>query len=348
MASFRGITVCMMTSFPTYVPKAVRGDITTLLEEWAGSLDARNSILEGVKKEIQICIGSGGSEFLNGLRIRKSEIEDGIKNTKDDVMCLERLAHDPRMREAFDLLTNEIHDENQLRRFIYAAWAARINFKKYRDKLKNAANTKEKIADAAENLAKLIRDYVDNGVDVPGVFYSIKDLLRQTDNNQINGYNWSMWRSMRHHIFGDNPSGHENSIILESKEDVEIIVDLVPPSIAEKSRNDLRYAWGKAPDLSELLDELARVAKYLIPKESGMIGAAVEHRQNNSKMEYLRAFGSLLTDEHQFRLTEELMEPIAILAAVVLDDIDVTSNDVKRALAQNSGSVKKTQTQNFS
>ena len=101
----------------------------------------------------------------------------------------------------------------------------------------------------------------------------------------------------------------------------------------------LRYAWGTAPDFSELLDTVTKAGRAFKPSESGMIGAAIESRQKSPKTEYLRAFGNLLTDVHNFALTTPIMQAMAIVANVVINlpDVDVTYDDVRKALAKLGG-----------
>ena len=70
-----------------------------------------------------------------------------------------------------------------------------------------------------------------------------------------------------------------------------------------------------------------------------MIGAAIDSRKQNDKTEYLRAFGALLIEEHRFILTTDIKKAMAIAANVVINlpDIDVTYDDVRKALAKLGG-----------
>jgi hypothetical protein len=79
-----------------------------------------------------------------------------------------------------------------------------------------------------------------------------------------------------------------------------------------------------------------------------MIGAAIESRQKSPKTEYLRAFGNLLTDVHNFALTKSIMQAMAIVANVVVNfpDVDVTYDDVRKALAKQEARGWKTQAKN--
>lgn len=348
-----------MMDFPAYVPAAVRAHITRLIEgdswepqgwraslAWAASLANAEESLSRIERAIETYLRRGEDDYLPSLRIQKAEALAHRDRLAGDVDCLRRLAHDARMRDAFALLTREFTDDKQWRNFIYAAWAARVDFAKYRDRLKQAAELKGDIADAAETLAKLIRQFSETGINGPGEFYSIPELLRQTDNHEMQGHNLAMWRSMRRHVLGDLPRQDipEAKPVEESGEPptVEIVrVFLVPEEKAEidpeeEALNMLRYAWGTAPDFSALLGTMANAARSFKPSESGMIGAAIESRQRSAKTEYLRAFGNLLTDVHGFALTTPIMQAMAFVANVVINlpDVDVTYDDVRKALAK--------------
>ena len=345
-----------MMDFPAYVPAAVRAHITTFIEGdsweamgWQESLASAERQLAEIDGKIESCIRWGRDDYLPGLRNGRAEAVAHRDRLAGDVDCLQRLGHDARMRDAFALLTREFTDDKQWRNFIYAAWAARVDFAKYRDRLKRAAELKGDIADAAETLAKLIRQFSETGINGPGEFYSIPDLLRQTDNHEMQGHNLAMWRFMRQHVLGDLPRKDipEAKPAEESGEPptVEIVrVFLVPEEKAEidpkeEARNMLRYSWGTAPDFSALLGTMANAARSFKPSASGMIGAAIESRQRSAKTEYLRAFGNLLTDVHGFALTTPIMQAMAFVANVVINtpDVDVTHDDVRKALAKLGG-----------
>ena len=345
-----------MMDFPAYLPAAVRAHITTLIEGdswepqgWAASLANAEESLSRIDRAIETYLRQGEDDYLPSLRIKKDQALAHRDRLAGDVDCLRRLAHDARMRDAFALLTRIFTDDKQWWNFIYAAWAARVDFAKYRDRLKRAAELKGEIADAAEALAKLIRQFSKTGINGPGEFYSIQELLRQTDNHEMQRHNLHMWRSMRRHVLGDpprwdipeaNPAGEDG----EPMPPIEILIvpmdgEKVEIDPAEEARNNLRYAWGTAPDFSALLGTMANAARSFKPSESGMIGAAIKSRQQSAKTENLRAFGNLLTDVHKFTLTTPIMKAMAIVANVVINlpDVDVTYDDVRKALATLGG-----------
>ena len=283
--------------------------------------------------------------YLPSLRIQRAEALAHRDILASDVDCLLRLACDERMAKVFTLLAKEFTDDRQWRNFTYTAWASRINFAKYRYRLKRAEELKGEIADAAETLANFLRQFADTGIIGPGEFYSIPELLLQTDNQAMQNHNLHMWRSMRHHVLGDLPRRN----ISEAKpaegsgepmHPVKIVIvamgDKAEIDTEEEARNMLRYAWGVSPDFSALLGTMAKAVRAFKPSESGMIGAAIQSRQKSPKTEYLRAFGSHLTNTHNFQLKTSIMNAMAIVATVVINlpDVDVTYDDVRKALSK--------------
>jgi hypothetical protein len=338
--------------FPAYVPAAVRAYITTLIEGhsgdpigWQESLANAERRLDEINRQIESSIRLGKDDCLPGLRKERAEAVAHRNSLAGDVDCLRRLAHDARMRDAYAILTREFTDDGQWRNFIYAAWAARVDYAGYRDRLRRAAELTGEIAQAAETLARLIRQFSATGINGPSEFYSIRELLRQTDNHEMEGRNLHMWRSMRQHVLGD-PPGRDIQVVMSAEESGEPIapIEIVRVPIGEKpeitpeeeARNMLRYAWGTAPEFSELLETLADAARAFNPSATGMIGAAIASRQRSPKTEYLRAFGNALTDVHGFALTGPIMKAMAITANVVINlpDVDVTYDDVRKALAR--------------
>jgi len=338
--------------FPAYVPAAVRAHITTLIEGdswepmgWQESLASAERRLAEIDGKIESCMRWGKDDYLPGLRKERAEAVAHRDRLAGDVDCLQRLAQDARMRRAYALLTREFADDRQWRDFIHSAWAARVDFAEYRDRVKRAAELTGEIAEAAETLAKLIRQFSDTGVNGPSEFYSIPELLRQTDNHEMQDHNLHMWRFMRRYVLGDPPrrdvpdakSAKEGGDPMPPIEIVGVPMGEIPEIAPEEAaRNMLRYAWGTAPDFSALLGTMANAARAFKPSETGMIGAAIESRQRSPKMECLRAFGTLLTDVHGFALTKPIIKAMAITANVVINlpDVDVTYDDVRKALAK--------------
>jgi len=338
--------------FPTYVPAAVRAHITALIEGdsgvpmgWQGTLAHAERRLAEIDEKIQSSIRLGKDDCLPGLRKERAEAVAHRDSLAGDVDCLRRLARDATMRDAYALLTREFADDRQWHGFIYSAWAARVDFAGYRDRLRRAAELTGEIAQAAGTLARLIRQFSATGINGPSEFYSIPELLRQTDNHELEGYNLHMWRSMRRVVLGDPPR-RDVQVAMSAEEGGEpmppIEIVRVPigekPEITpeEKVRNMLRYAWGTAPEFSALLETVASAARDFKPSKAGMIGAAIASRQRSPKTEYLRAFGNLLTDVHDIAMTTPVMKAMAITANVVINlpDVYVTYDDVRKTLAK--------------
>jgi hypothetical protein len=239
-----------------------------------------------------------------------------------------------------------------------------MDYGQFRERLKRATELCKKINNTSKKLAELLRDAADIGFSGwPSEFFSISELLWKTDNHEMQNHNLYMWRRMRGHVLGDPPrrdlpekeqSQEEN----ESANSSEIVITFTEPDEKpeidpeEETRSALRYAWGVAPDLSELLDTVEKAAGDFKPSESGMIGAAIKFRQRSVKTEYLRAFVALLTNSHHFILdssyqfpeettviTKAVKQAMAIVAnvAINLPDIDASYDDVRQALKRLSG-----------
>lgn len=327
--------------FPAYVPAAVRTQIAAMIDGdawephgWAASLASAEQRLSEIEQAIEARTRRGDLDYLLGLRLQKADALKHRDAMAEEVGCLQRLAHDSRMRDAFTLLTREFTDDEQWRGFIRSARAARMDYGRFRERLKEAAELKKEIADAADDLAKLIRQFADFGIDNgPGEFFSVPALLRQTDNHESNGRNLHMWRGLRGYILGD-PQRRDIPDIEQGGDDQStapgiVRIELVPMEKAdtdptEEMRSTLCYAWDTAPSFPDLLDTVAKAARDFTPSEDGMIGAAIESRQRSAKTEYLRAFWHQLTDVHHFTLTTAVMQAMAIVANVVINlpDID--------------------------
>ena len=346
-------------NFPAYVPAVVRTHLSHYLEGenersipgYADLLESEEKRLIEIERTIEARTRRGEIELVALLRKQRADSVEHRDRLARDVDCLRRLAHDRRMQEVFALLTREFTDDQQWRSFVHCAWAAKIDFSKFRESRKLAIEVTAKIADAAETLANLIRQFEDAGISAPSEFYSIPELLRQTDNHDMQDHNLAMWRVMRPHLLGDLPRRDVREIEKpnregeQSRESIVVTRTFLEPGEKpdidpiQQQLEDLRYAWGTAPDLSALLETLAAAARGWKPGETGFIAAAIESRQRSAKTEYLRAFGSLLIDRHNVNLTTAIMQAMAIAANVVINlpDVDVTYDDVRKALARIGG-----------
>jgi hypothetical protein len=264
------------------------------------------------------------------------------------------------MREVYVPLAHEFSNDEQWRRFIYAAWAARNTYSRYRDAIKWARKVKGEIAETAEKLAELLWQIGGLGINCPSEFFSIPSLLENTDNMELRGQNLYMWRVMRRHVLGYPQEGAPerespqldlalpptaSDTVFELSDGGRLRVDFVsarsPAEIepVEQARSNVGYAWTTAPDFPALLNTVVKAARDFEPRQTQMIGAAIASRKQNPKTDYLRAFAHLLTDVHHLTPTTPIMRAMAVVATVVvnLPDIDVTYDDVRKALERLSG-----------
>lgn len=348
---------------PAYVPQGARDHAQRFLGHYEPCLEKGERELARIDADIhawsQRLQSLPPSEIPNAARDKMAElhhhrkdVEASNKQLESDINSVRRLIHDGRMKDAYRILSDaffEDEPEERHRRldgFIYAAWAARIDFTPYRDRLKRARQLKGDIAETANKLADLLRQIGETGQYLPPGFYGVDYLLRETDNTELNGKDLYMWRVMRGNVLGDPPRRTEPDLDEESSpQDTELTIRHLEPGeqpaidLVEQARASVRYGWGVAPSVPLLLDTMADMARTYEPAEGGFIGAAVSGRKYNLKTEYLRAFGALLVDEHHFELTAAIRRAIAITANVVINDpeVDASFDDVRKALANLGG-----------
>jgi hypothetical protein len=339
--------------FPAYVPAAVRRDIESRIygdqhnpHGWAHSLESAESALSDAEAKLQAAIRISDTNLCARLRSEKLEAKKHRDSIAGEIQCLQRLAHDARMRDAYATLTAEFTDDRQWCNLIYAAWAARVDYTKFREKLKKADSLRVEIADAADKLANLINQFCDTGVYGPWEFHSVETLLETTDNHELNDHDLYMWRAMRKYIFGTDQC--DMVTVVEDDSDSEGTFETANPQISfvvpdthlgidpvKQARSTLRYAWEKAPSMSALIRTLGASARAFAPAEGGMIGAAISTRQSNPATEYVRAFAYLLTDTHGFKLTAPIMRAMAVIATVVIGEsnTDITYDNIRKTVA---------------
>jgi|TARA_Y100000310_G_scaffold315557_3_gene366270 hypothetical protein len=222
----------------------------------------------------------------------------------DAIECLERLACDPRMREAYSLLTSEITKDHEWCDFIGAAVLARGDSAPSRERLRRAKKLRDEIVSTSERLARLLRNAAADIPFWPRAAYDMRSLLRESENRELTHEYRDRWRQQRDQILGDG--------------------DDPDHTIAD--------AWSTAPSLAGLLDTVVTVAQGLGPRA----GAAIVSRERNVKTEYLRAFAILLRELHGFTLTVDVKKTMAIVTTVVLSqpDVDVSYDDVRKVVSR--------------
>lgn len=330
-------------NFPSYVPAGARAHITRTLEG-----DGQN--WRGVNAFV--------TEYQN-----KGVEGDALEGLKREQACMLRFAHDPRMRDVYARLQTVFTNDEQYADFLRSAWEADMNFSPFRKRVKQAKELAPKIAEAARELASLLKQAGEVGGGVaPGKFFSVRVLLDATDNHEHDGRDFDIWQIVRKTVTARRPErpdtaspatntaaeGENKPVIIVSEEDAEeaernnpdaqIIVlrgtakgDIDPE---EQAREWLGYAWGKAPPLSAILGTVAQAADDWRPQESGAIGAAISSRKQNPVTEYLRAFADLLRDKLQIALDSHIIAAIAFTANVVLTDpnIDISADGARKAV----------------
>jgi hypothetical protein len=345
--------------FPPYVPGVVRICLTEMIEGselrkhgWATSLENSNQELNAIEEAIEKSYTRGEVDDLVYRTQKRVEAVERRDLFGGEVDCLRRLIHDPRMRDAYALLTYEITDDEQWSGFVESAWAARGDFAEHRERLKKAEEQRIEIADTATKLAKQLEEFSRIGITGPDDFYSVRELLRKTDHDDSRGGDSEIWKVTRKHVVGENL---EQGCELEKQHELELplpelerdweadgkqimheisIRFVLPGDVGEQNPlAGLRYGWEKAPPLSALLKTVAKAALDFEPGEDGVIDAALASRQGSVKSEYIRALAYLLCKRHKFHLTSGVMRAMAITSNVVINnpDVDVTYDDVRKA-----------------
>jgi len=339
--------------FPKFVPLVVSRFITMMIEGdergpfgWKAALSSAEEDLSAKTSELSSSTSNNSNRLAKEVALARVH-RDMLAKTVDNY---KRLGTDGRMEECFDLLRDEFDDE-QWKKFIRCADAARLDYSKYRLAIKSASELSKDIAVAADRLVNLLKRLEGTGLNnLPDELYSLSSLIEQTDHPHDAYSKRPYWRSMRRHILGERmpkintDASGPNALPLESKTpiiEIRFIEPDEPPKVdpEEQRRDFLRYAWQQAPDVSQAIKAMGNAARQYKPKETGMIGAAIRPRKSSDAQnkEYLRAFGSLLADAHP-RIPKclKVLKAMAIAANVVIDDpnLIVTYDDVAKAVGK--------------
>jgi hypothetical protein len=322
--------------FCNFVPAAARSYILEMINgeppKWDGLqrlVDKAKEQLDQLLKKNQAKVEQGN--LLSAAAVREQRrAEAHYKQLLGDLDAVQRFGTDLQMEPAYKALKKSSDKDEPLRRFLHAAWGARIDFLRYKDALDRATILSEEIAVDAENLSTKIRDLFETFHDTPLELHSVSELLRQTDNHELDGHNRGMWRIHRGLILGDPLSEPGGSLPTEEAKGL----DPSTTTAEELYRRDLRYAWGVAPNFVELLSEISKIMRKFVPQEHGYIGAGVSLREANGKTAYIRGLYKLLKDAHGFKIDLPIKQAMAAVTAVMLNnpDIDVTTNDVTKAI----------------
>lgn len=322
--------------FCNFVPTAARSYILEMINgeppKWDGlqrSVDKAKEQLDQLLKKNQAKVEQGNLLSVAAVREQR-RAEAHYKQLLGDLGAVQRFGADLQMEPAYKALKKSSDEDELLRRFLHAAWGARIDFLRYKDALDRAKILSEEIAVDAENLSTKIRDLFETFHDTPLELQSISELLRQTDNHELDGHNRGMWRLYRGVILGDPPIDQKDA----SPKKQDLLMEPTPPTDADVYRANLRYAWTLAPDFAELLSKVAETMGDFVPQKTGYIGAGISSREVNEKTAYIRGLYKLLKDAHGFKIDLPIRQAIAAVTAVMLNnpDIDVTTDDVTKAI----------------
>ncbi len=350
----------VVLDFPQFIPTLVRTGITTYIEGnaldphgYASSLANAEFELAKLKSAIDVRTLRGEVEYLDSLRPLLAIAKKHRDDLAEIIECLTRLGTRSEMKEVFSFLDKEELDDEKCWSFIRSAWAAQMDFAPYRERLKRAKELTGQIAESAERLAVQIEKFARAHHNGPSEFFSIPELLRTTDNHEMQDYNLAIWRSMRKHVVGDYAPAETSAANSNARDMNEGVQNEVPITIrfvapgdtldtvdpAEGVRATLRYAWEKAPAFPAMLNTVARVARNFEPSETGMVAAALDSRKHSSVNVYIRAFAHLLEDRYHFSLTSNVMHAMAIVAGVVLNQANSapTYDDVRKTLKSENG-----------
>ena len=184
-------------NFPNYVPEGARNHASQFLGCYEASLAKNKLRLIELTTQLAYWQQPGHDPQLSENQLdqlrRQKNVEINHQDTlASDIETIRRLVHDERMKEAYRLLNDAFFEDmdqdrqTKFGRFIYAAWQAHLDFSQYRDRLKRAAFLRDQIADTANNLASQLHKIEKTGVSCPKIFFSIHELLLNTDNNKWN------------------------------------------------------------------------------------------------------------------------------------------------------------------
>lgn len=337
--------------YPSYLPLAVRDYVAEFMEGANGSggfvsyRDEKAKELESVRQRISELEKSGDLVSAE-MREKYESIKQEHDYLDGHIKCVQRLAVDMRMQDAYALLAAELTDALEWEHFLYSAWAARMDYGPYKERLNRAKQIRDEIARTADNLANLLREITDSGMSYPNEFYHIRSLLERTDNIE-NVHNYSMWQVQRPVVLGQHPreespaaapSGLASSdkqpvfhLVLQHPGDEQAPAPINP---REQMRNAVSRAWETSPPFSALLETVSQAAREYEPQLTGKIAAALSSRKGTPHTQYLRAFADLLINTYHFKITTPIQKAMAIVATVALDDpnVDISHDDVRKAL----------------
>jgi hypothetical protein len=252
------------------------------------------------------------------------------------------------MRLALLHLTHDFVDEMQWRAYFDAALEAHADHGFQRVALKRATKLKGKIAKAAEQLATLLSQFIELGIDgpEPEEFFSPCGLFHR-DSFEVVQY----LEQREAEILAKNglfvidlePENlpQENNSSNQSEMPGNFLNVLFESSQCIRAQEDQR------PSTVDIIRSIATAAQDYTPELYGVSAAVTQSRKNNRRTQYIRDFWHLLSNNPSYfkktLKTPDLIHAMAITATVVLngEDDDVGYDDVRKALEDRSKPTRK-------
>lgn len=320
-------------NFPSNTPDSVKKDILSILKgdlanpySWKFELFRADEEIARIEQCLEENPDSGKTKLLTLQKAKASKHKAWLTSSIDS---LKRLATDERMPEVFTLLDTAKLPDGQWGTFIHAAWEAQVDYTEIKKQLIDATIVKNKIAMAADKLAKLIQQYSKIGVDFVGEFNSIPELLMKTNVVHTPIFTrYSKFTLEHEQTYRKKQKLSDNEIINR-----DYATDFIgKPLPLEYFENWLELS----PSLPELLETLSKVARDIEPNIYGQM-ELVTTRQKNPKNDYLRTFVAILISGGKISVQDDFVRhAIAITANVVINDNtkDITYDDVEYVINQ--------------
>lgn len=339
-------------NFKDFVPKVAQSYLNQLIQGTSDQPGLSN-LVEQLDKLIEL-------EAVNNKNHPKELLEFGdeffrsstlsFSKMKQDhltrIATLTRLGEDNRMKDAYGILLQELSNNEQWNRFLWAAWSADREFKAHKEELKTAQTLAKEIGNTADKLSQLLVEF--QSLDLqnrPREFYDVRQLLNITDNTHTLNYHFDRWRNLRPSVIGQHypavnaikydydESNTDFYLIEEYQAQLEQEIEFIEKNYGEAEAKT-HLAWCSAPHFSKLLKSLSKAASEYSPAKDEVTNTAIKSRKSVRKTQYIRAFGQMLFADELLPQSKEIKKAISIVANVVLDDpeIDVSYDDVRKAL----------------
>lgn len=311
--------------FRSHVPEPVRDWLRRHLEDqtepsvegYLTLLRRAQDRVDEIKGRIERRSAAQETGYLPDLFDRLGEAEEYLAEIRSSTECLERLALDERMGEAYEDLVRVLTDSSKIDSFLFSAWATYQDYSPLRKLRADAAERRKRISSAARTLASEIESYSRTGAGGPSEIYLLSELMRTTELVVPRDDDAHMWEALRPYILGDVPrnkgtaNGSQASGPKAHRDPSEV-----------RQREFIQYAWKFQPSIPTLLKRLADACDAFREDRTGFINAAIGRRQHNRKREYLRAFLEHYTEKDDGVDVGRLVRAIATTATVILGNPD--------------------------